>query len=75
MILKEEKIMVPKIISMNLHTPFLTERARGSGGIGPSSIVIMQNGISNGWQLLKFYHAAIIGAYITEHNTTQHNIT
>lgn len=31
-------------------------------------IVIMQNGISNAWQLLKFYHAAIIGAYITEHN-------
>lgn len=31
-------------------------------------IVIMQNGISNGWQLLKFYHAAIIGAYITEHS-------
>lgn len=28
--------------------------------------VIMQNGIFNAWQLLKFYHAAIIGAYIFE---------
>lgn len=62
----EQKIMVPKIISMNLHT----HHTLLGGGETGLFIVIMQNGISNGWQLLKFYHAAIIGAYITEHSRT-----